>query len=216
MPLVLSDIAIEEKNKLATDSNFLPFVELQIPGVDDNPCIVRNNEDIVWAGKTWYAFPFEMDDVVLTAKGEVPQLSIRVSNVNQVMESYIQLYDQYCKLYGYSPVVIWLHVLNTRAIAADAYCASENTFEFELKQPKTSPKWATFILGASSPYKRRAPQSRILKNHCRFRFKDSRCKYIGTGVSCNKTLTQCRLYSNSVNFGGFPGVGYGGIVVTQS
>ncbi len=58
MPLSLSSIAIEEKNKLATDSVFLICLEITIPGVAEPVRVVRNNEDLTWQGETWVAFPF--------------------------------------------------------------------------------------------------------------------------------------------------------------
>ena len=74
-----------------------------------------------------------------------------------------------------------------------------------------SAQWATFTLGAANPYNKRFPQDRILKNHCRHRFRDARCKYVGVGDICDKTFTTCTGYANTLNYGGFPGVGIGGL-----
>ena len=86
---------------------------------------------------------------------------------------------------------------------------------FELKQPKAGPVWAVLTLGASNPYTRRFPQNRILKNRCRYKFKgsDGRCGYSGVVTTCNHTLAACRALSNSVRFGGAPGVGSSGFEV---
>ena len=129
------------------------------------------------------------------------------------MEQYIHDYDVYCKNNGYSPIDVSIFVVNTKAVAANVNCPPETELVFELKQPKSDARWATFVLGVSNPFKRRFPQERVLKNFCRYRFKDTRCAYTGTEPSCNKTLTKCRELENSIRFGGFPGVGRGGVVV---
>ncbi len=208
--MTLSSIAIEEKNKLATDSVWLVALKITIPGLTDSVRLVRNNENITWQGETWVAFPFEVEEIGDDLKGEVPQVNIKVSNVSRAMDSYISTYDTYCKNNGYSDIDVVLYVVNSKNLADST---PEAEYEFILKSPATDSRWATFILGASNPFRRRFPQGRILKNNCRFIFKDLRCQYDGAETLCSKTLARCRELSNSENFGGFPGVGYGGIII---
>lgn len=209
----LSSIAIEEKNKLATDSIFLPCLSITIPGLTDPVRVVRDNQNLTWAGHTWIAFPFEIDEIGDNSKGEIPQVNIMVCNISRAIEAYLQEYDTYCKTYGFAPITVDLYVINTKAVTANPNCAPEVEHSFILKQPKTDSKWATFTLGASNVYTMRVPPGRILKNTCRFKFKDSRCGYTGSGATCTKTLTACRAYGNSVRYGGFPGTGTGGILI---
>ena len=215
MPLSLSSIAIEEKNKLATDSVFLICLEIEIPGLDETVRVVRNNEDLIWKGETWVAFPFEIDEIGDVSKGEVPQVNVRVSNVSRALEAYLYEYDTYCKNNGFSPITVKIYVVNTKVIQADGDADPEVEHEFELKQPKTDSKWATFVLGASNPFTRRFPRSRIQKNSCRYRLGDARCGYTGTATACDKTLTMCRALGNSTRFGGFPGGGSGGLKIAS-
>lgn len=215
MPLTLSSIAIEEKNKLATDSVFLVALAITIPGVAQPVRVVRNSANLTWQGHTWVAFPFELDELGDEAKGEVPQVAIRVSNVARTMEAYLQAYDLYCKNNGFSPILVNIYVVNTKAVTADGNCDPEVEHLFELKQPKTDSQWATFTLGAANPFNNRFPKNRIMKNQCPFVFKGTRCGYGGADSSCNKTLDDCRDKNNSDRFGGFPGVGYGGIKLVQ-
>ncbi len=43
--------------------------------------------------------------------------------------------------------------------------------------------------------------------NCQYVFKDNRCRYAGNEFySCGKTLTECKLRNNVLNFGGFPSV----------
>ena len=117
MPLPLSTIAIEEKNKLATDSVFLVCLEITIPGVGTPIYIVNNNEDITWKGVTWVAVPFSISELSDQSASEVPSVTIQVNNVSRVMDQYLQQYDAYVKLYGYSPLTVNIYVINTKAIA---------------------------------------------------------------------------------------------------
>ena len=214
MSLPLSAIAIEEKNKLASDSVFLVALEIVVPGITGPIRLVRNSSDLVWNGYTWIGFPFELEEIGDQSKGEVPQVVIKVSNVSQAIEAFISDYDAYVKTNGFSPLGVYIYVVNTKAITANPSCDPEVEHYFELTQPSVDTKWVTFTLGASNPFMRRFPVSRILKNNCRYRvFKGSRCGYIGVGTTCNRTLVQCRLYNNSSRFGGFPGVGQGGSVL---
>lgn len=209
MPVTLSSTVIDEKNALGSTSVFLLALEITIPGTLPIR-VVRNTANITWRGQTWQKFPFEIEEISLGDKGEVPQVNLKVSNVSRVMEAYIQEYDTYCKANGYSQITVTIYVLNSLDLANTDPCVQH---DFILKQPKTNSQWATFVLSASNPYRRRVPQGRILKNHCRYRFKDRRCQYAGAATQCDHTLTNCRTLANSVNYGGFPAAGTGGLNV---
>ncbi len=210
MTLPLSSFALAEKNKLATANVWLIALKITIPGVADPIRVVQNNENVTWAGFSWIAFPFELDPITEESKGEVPRVVLRVSNVSRVMDAYIQTYDVYCKTNGVSPVTLNIYILNSGNLS-DATPVAE--YIYDLIQPKLNAIWATFVLGASNPFTQRFPPYRILKNHCRYVFKDANCAYAGGIATCNKTLARCReiFGSSDPRFGGFPGVGIGGI-----
>lgn len=192
MPLVLSSTGIEEKNKLATDSVWYILLEITIPATPSDIVVrvVRNNENVTWNSQTWQAMAFEMDEITEDSKGEVPRVDVRVSNINRVMEQYIRDYDTYIKANGFSPISVKLYIVNSKNLAS---ATPEVEHWFELKQPKTNAKWATFSLGAANPYNKRVPMNRILRNHCRWKFKDGNCGYWGTIVtSCNKSVSNCQ------------------------
>lgn len=223
MPLPLSSTAITEKNKLNTDSVFLVCLRIVIPGIDDPVRLVNNSENITWQhpedtqAETWIAAPvFNISEISDGSSGEVPQVNIQISNVSRVMDQYIQYYDDYIKANGYSPITVSIAVINTKVIAADPNANPEVEHTFELKQPKCNAEWATFVLSASNPYQRRFPQNRILRNHCRYKFKgaDGLCGYTGADTTCNHTLLGCRAKNNSRRFGNAPGVGLGGFDIT--
>jgi phage-related protein len=201
MPLPLSSIAIEEKNKLANaDSVFLVALKIIIPGVTEPVRVVANNEDITWRGKTWIAFPFEINEIT-EANGERPRVEVQVANANREMELYLHEYDFYTKTNGYTPIQCFIYVLNTLNLASSA---PEAEHEFILLQPKSNSRWVTFVLGASAPWNLRYPLHRMVSS-CRWRFKSAQCGYAGTASKCDKTLARCRQLNNSDRWGGFYG-----------
>ena len=214
MPNSLSSIAIAEKNRLATDSVFLVCLKITIPGVSEPVRLVGNSANITWQGVPWAAFPFTINEIS-EATGEVPRVDIQISNVSRAMDVYLQYYDDYIKANGYTPITVNIYVVNTAVIANNGNAAPEVEHLFELKQPKADSMWATFTLGASNPYNRRFPQNRIMKNHCRYRFKgsDGRCGYALSESTCDHTLTRCRELNNSTRYGGAPGAGASGFEI---
>lgn len=191
MPLSLSSIAIEEKNKLSTDSVFLVCLKITIPGLANPVYLVGDRKDFPWKGITWQAFPFQINEIT-DSTSEVPQIDILVSNVSRQMDVYLAQYDTYIKANGFSPVTVNIYVVNTRVVTANSNAEPEVEHLFELKKPKADSKWATFTLGAANPYNQRFPRNKILKNFCRYKFKDSRCGYTGIATTCNHTLANCR------------------------
>jgi lambda family phage minor tail protein L len=187
------------------------LVAVTIPGVGSPVRITANNETVSWQGYSWIPFPFDMDELVEESKGEVPQIVVKVGNQSRAMEQYLQDYDSYCKTNGFSPITCDLYVVNSKNLGS---ATPEVQHTFDLKQTGTDAEWAYFTLGANNPYNRRAPLNRILRNQCRWVFKSTECGYGGATTSCNKTLSACRAMdggSNSVRYGGFPGVGNRGI-----
>ncbi|MEW5725866.1 MAG: hypothetical protein AB1896_22335 [Thermodesulfobacteriota bacterium] len=73
----------------------------------------------------------------------------------------------------------------------------------------------SFAVGGENLARRRFPRGRLLKEVCDKRFKGARCKYAGSAATCSHTLTRCRELGNSANFGGFPGVGGGGVRIAD-
>lgn len=214
MPLTISSIAIEEKNKLSAESVFLLCVLVTIPGLSDPIPLVANSENYNWDGKEWIAADFQIEEITDSSSGENVQVNVKISNISRVMERYIQEYDIYCKNNGYTPVTIDLYVINTKAVEADPNCDPEVEYTFDLVSPHADSEWVSFTFGSSNPWNKRFPRNRMLKNFCRYRyFKGERCGYTGSATTCDRSLTQCRSYGNSKNFGGTPGFGRGGIRV---
>lgn len=211
MPRQLSVTVVNEKNKLSNpDSVFLCALEIAIPGTAEPARVVLNTENITWRGYTWQAVIFEIEGLKATSTNEVPQVTVKVSNVNRAMEKYVQDYDAYRKINGHEDIDVMIYELNTADLANNSPCCDH---VFILKQPSLDQNWATFLLSASNPANRRAPFNLIRKNFCSYRFKDLRCGYAGAATTCKKTLQACRALGNSRRFGGAPGAGKTGLTL---
>ena len=207
--MALSLRTIQDKNSLGSDAVFHVLLEIIIPGVA--PITITNNgEDVTWGSKTWLAFPFDISELSEEGSGEVPQWTITLDNRQRVIEMYLSNYDQFLKINGIDGneikcvcnIVNSKDLLNTEAI---------KTVYFELSQPSTTSETATFTLTADSPFNITTPKRRFIKQFCYWKFKGIECGYAGADTVCDKTITRCKSLGNSPRFGGFPGVGFGGV-----
>lgn len=211
--LTLSSAAILEKNKIAQDGVWLTLLELQAP---DSTVIriVQNNENIVWNGFTWIAFPFTIDSVKQT-KTQLPSIPVKISNVTRVMEQYIEQYG------GMVGCTVILRVVNskfsTRINGVLTLTGSaEVDEEFVVMHTTSDATWATFNLGGALPLMKRFPFRRILKDWCPFPYAQIECGYVGALPTCAHTLQDCRNHGNSLRFGGEPSMAQGGLYASNS
>lgn len=182
-------------------------LKIVIPGISEVIRIINNNEDIVWPvslGYVWQAFPFDIDEISESSKGETAQFSIKVSNVSNIIGDYVRQYDVYIKENGFAPLEVTLYVLNTLDL--------DNTtpaFEYQLtlSSVSISSQEVVFTVSAKDLFRARMPMHRMFPNLCRFKYKSALCGYTGFQQTCNKTLKQCREYGNSQRYGGFPAIG---------
>lgn len=196
----LSDAAKLEKNKLASGEAWIILVELQFGSTTYRIC--KNNEDVVWNGNTWVAFPFELDAKTDSSKGEIPSFTIKISNVNRLMQSYA---EQGNGAIG-SPVIL-------RLVHSAHLDLTEPEIEdtFTITKVDCDSMWVYLTLSLLNPFLKEFPRQKFIKNFCRFKFKGTRCGYTGTDTSCDHVLVACKAKGNEERFGGFPAIPQGGI-----
>jgi len=169
--------------------------------------VISNVKIIASTSNTWLRFPFELDEIGESTKGEVPGFEIRVGNVTKTMQTYMEIEGNE----GGVGSEIELNVVNTKFLFEPD---PEVLLNFEVTAASCDDMWARFRIGSPNPFNNRFPRNRILKNFCRYDiFKGTRCQYTGAETSCNRTLTRCKEFNNSNHFGGAPGAGRRGIYV---
>ena len=200
--LVLSPAAIAAANKINSEDPWLPLLEIILPNDPDHIYLVRNNEDILWNGQTWQAFPFDITETKSDDKGTLASLSIEVDNTSRDLEYYLQRGQG-----GTDGRVIF------RCVCAASLDSTEPDFEeyYSVKSTTVTEKVIRFTLGSAYPTQSRRPWGRYMKNSCPFKYKGLKCAATSELESCNHTLKDCRERNNSKRFGGFTGIPQGGL-----
>ena len=190
---IWSAAGILEKNKLANDKPFLILAELTVKGISDPIRLVRNNEEITWNGQLWVPFPLDFGDINEDGK-EIPSVGLKVSNVQGIIQGYVQRYNGFCDAPVRIMVVHAAHLDNTVPLTELDFVINKTSYDEE---------WVTFTVGASNDFSFRFPFDRYLRKFCPYHFKDIRCGYAGTLTECDNTLSNCRIPKR---FGGEPGI----------
>lgn len=205
MANVIPAAAITAANEINSDTAWIALLEVVFDeNEDDRIRVCRNNEDIVWGGKTWVAFPFSLSETKSDDKGTLSNLTIDVDNTGRELDYYLNKYA------GGSGCRVILRVVRSD----DLNCAIPDVEEyFSVKATTVTEAKVSFTLGNAYPTKSRRPYRRYMKNNCPFKYKGVMCGASSSYTSCNHTLSDCRARGNSTRFGGFPGIPQGGLYV---
>lgn len=202
--LTLPAALITAKNQLSQSDPWLLLIIVELVPSTTYLYLVRNTEDVTFNSQVYTAFPFEIEAVQQKAKGEAPVVELRVSNVSRAIQAYV---EQYNGLVGNQ---ITLQLVNA-GLLTENY--AELTEYFCVLGCVCNVEWVTFSLGAPRVLRRRFPLYRYISDHCAYvqYFKGAECKYAGVLTTCNGTIADCTIRSNTANFGGFYGLSKGGV-----
>lgn len=199
--LDLSAVAKLEKNKISSTGVWIVLLEVHVsPEIEFKIC--NNNEDVEWptgSGQIWTAFPFQLGTITEDSRGELPQLTLQVSNVTRTVQHYLEQSDG-----GVDSQVI------LRVVHSDHLDQTTPELEevFSVQGVSTSAQWVDFRLGPDFTTSQRFPTYRFMKNFCPWRYGGIECGVSegmkNTYPTCNKTLENCRERENAERFGGEP------------
>lgn len=193
---ILPPNIIIEKNKTASPYSWLILLEITLT---DSTILrfVRNNEDITFDGDVYTAFPFEIEPTGEMSKGQIPSITLRVSNITNLLEPFLE------SLNGAIGSTVKVTVVNSNRL-------TENYTELELIYDviatNSTAQWVTFTLGAPNPLRQRFPLHKYLSLHCRFQYKDvedqigPRCLYPGEIVTAITKASNAKISVNSHPF----------------
>lgn len=190
---------IIEKNKIATPNPWLILLDITLT---DNTkfYFVKNTENIFYGdpSQEYTAINFEIEPTAETSKGEIPTVTLRISNVTRIIQAYLE------ELEGCIGTTVVVRVVNVAYLTED-YTELEMTFD--VLATNSDVNWVSFTLGAPNPLRRRFPLYRYIASHCGWSYKSAECGYdYETLETCERTLEDCRLHDNSKRFGGFQGL----------
>ena len=198
--LAISAVASKEKNSLSTDSVFLILLDIDLK--DETVRVCYNTEDVMWNGKLYQAFPFEIGEVSEDLDGSDPSVELRVSNVGRTLQFAVEESN------GATGYAVTLRVVNSANMDSPE---AELEEYFIIQKTSVAEDYITFTLGTEYSARTRRPLNRYMKNNCPFKYKGIRCGYNGNLATCYHTLQDCRAHNNSKRFGGYPGVDQKGV-----
>ena len=190
--LQFSKIATLEKNKLSTDAPFLLLFDISHERLAENIRLVRNTEDVTWAGKTWTAFPVDIEDYSEDGKS-LPALNMKIAAGQGLITTYLQKYG------GLTDARVRIYIVHAKCLDIDK---PEMELEFQITETTYDEQWITFTLGASPELANRFPAWKYLTDFCPFVCGDIRCGYTGDKM-CKNNLASCLIPER---FGGEPGI----------
>lgn len=189
-------------------------------------------QDVVWQGNTYFAFPIQVEGFELTGKGQIPRPTLTVSNILGTMTT---LLKQYKDLIGVKftrkrTFLRYLDAVNFDAgnVEADPAVEFEHDVYYISRKSVENNIIVEFELTASWDLQGvKIPRRVITQNVCPWKYRGEGCGYAGADVadvndnligsgsyngtdSCGKKLKSCEIRFGTtavLPYGGFPGAG---------
>jgi len=199
--ITLSEASKQLKNSLIQDGVW--YILLTFINRDDTITIriVNNPDDVTFGDNTFTAFPFKIDTITESQKGELPSIKLTLSNVDRVIEGYIEQDPDLGS--GWS---VHIDIVHESALTSGT---AEIAYDFVTTSVTADAKSAVFVCGLRNPLREQFPRVRMLPNSCQNTFKKGGCTYAGADTECTKTLSACRAKfpnASKIPFLGFPGI----------
>lgn len=192
MITTLPSSIVRELHKLNSDGAIICLAEIPEHAIQ----LARNTEDVVWDGKTWSKFWFELDDGLSeTTSGELPELTIKVSNIGGFIEVEVVAHDNFEE-----------STLILRFISAN--CLTETdpilSMTFDIMKVTCDSQLVTIKVAAQNPMLLAYPPWKLHGSLCQYQHfpSDPRCGYTGGLTTCNRTMQDCQTRGMYARFGG--------------
>lgn len=186
-----------EKNA-ETNSPIHLYTLYDYDGAGSNLYLAEDDSDVTFDSQVYTAFPITYEQISEQSKGQIDSVEVRVSNVNRVIQTYLEQYDlRGCKV---RILTVWRDQLaDATSYIEDVYFIDSYHADEQLVSFTCTSKLD--ILEVAIPLRN------YERNICQWKFKDpNTCQYVGAESTCNKTKQQCKTYNNFINFGGFPSI----------
>lgn len=151
------------------------------------------SEDFVFEGQTYSKAAISQTEITQSADGKINDITISIGNVNRVMQSYVESYQMSGK--------------RVRVMQLFKNCNSYMQLDYIIKTIKSNKSQVDFTCGLGfDALLLEVPKRTVLRDFCKWQFKDSNCLYAGADSTCSKQYNDCLRKGNISNFGGFPAV----------
>ena len=195
-----------EANQTESPNPFLWLFEVEVPTDPITRARVAGfDTDVVFgtdsAGDdvTYKAGELTLSQIRESGDGTIPKLGVGLSNISQEWQA---LLEAHAGLVG-QPARLLL--VNFGTLEAGAYLQ----YDSEIISVESDARRVNFEMGNFNLSNQKVPDTRAMRDFCRFRYKGPRCGYTGAISDCDKTLNGangCVVHANSPRFGGFPAI----------
>lgn len=198
MPTMPSNIT-SLKIELSQPGAWVWLMTVALPNGGPTLRFVSNTEDVTYDGQTYSAFNFSIDAFQWNCDGEIPELTMVVTNVAFQIQDYMRDYD------GLIGAEVSFVQVNTEYLAEDW---SEDLTTLTVVGAVTTWPDIQFTLSVPPAMRYRVPEDRLTPHTCRHAFRTpageytTRCGYTGKTISA-VTLTAGAVVSVTVATHGF-------------
>jgi len=170
------------KNQLSQPGAWVWLLTVTLPNSGGTLRYAANTEDVSYGGNTYTAFNFSIGGFTCDSEGEIPELTMTVTNVGYVLQDYMRTCN------GLVGGTISFVQVNTDYLAEDYGddVVSMTIVGTENRWPDVS-----FTLGVPPAVRYRVPEDRFNPHSCRHKFKSTRCGYTGALTTCNRNPDDC-------------------------
>lgn len=172
--------------------------------------LTSNNEAVTFDGHTYQPFPIVISDFNQDNEGNLPSLTVTVSNVSREVEAYVE------------SGAILDRTVYIRVVHADHLDDASHQIidRFIVTECSSTVESISFTLGLPNLFEISFPRQRYIRGRCRHKYKSLQCGYAGSIAACDKTLdgvNGCRVHGDDeinrglarlhpLRYGGFPGI----------
>jgi len=200
----LSVATVIEKSKIASNVAFVILLEIDVTDpntrdVVETLRIARNSEDILFGGNLYRAANFSIN--IQQKDGEEPSVSCTARDPMGTITSLLEAYA------GGMNSPVRMIVVNTGRL--DKPAEMVETFQITTTSFAEQNAEVNITLGSENPLSVRFPLHYQYRDRCCWRYKSLECGYVGSMPKCSYTLEGadgCRAHSNTLHFGGIPGL----------
>lgn len=170
------------------------------PSITELIYLASNDQDVMFDGKTWRAFPFKITQV--SDKGDGNLSSIQIAVANQTGEISALVVKN--RGFGGQKATLILVVRDSGGTVSEAFRQT-----FTVRKSQVRDNAAVFEMNRQDIMSLPFPSQLFFRDRCRFFYKGGLCGYTGALVTCDRTLrgpNGCDAHSNTTQHGGFPGI----------
>ncbi len=212
--MALSLKAIQAKNSLSDGGLWLIPLTIYSPELDMTFRLVANTEDLVWNGERFQAFPIKIGELKEAIKGQLPSLQLQVSNVQRMLQGYIEQDPNFGSNWQVTLEVVYIPDPEREGdVTHDG--PSELSMNFISTGVSCTEQWVTINLGMENPLRLQCPHRKFAPHTCQAQFKnpETGCTYDGTEyTTCDKSIEACKARFGEdalLPFVGFPAIPVG-------